>query len=182
MSEVPERFEEEVEEVEAAVDEQVSDREPSGGIHLDNMVIILHHHDGGDLLLEVGSSDDESLPLINIPSNPVVLRVRKGALVIHKVVMLLLNMMMPMTTMILVQHLLLEIVRQDLNRVANGELLQLLTVPVVRHYQPPISRSPVLTILWEFFLHIFCLLFCTYFVYLVFEHILYFVFVFKLKM
>ena len=33
------------------------------------------------ILLEIGSSDDEPLPLVNIPTNPVVLRVRKGALV-----------------------------------------------------------------------------------------------------
>ena len=32
-------------------------------------------------ILEIGSSDDEPLPLVNIPTNPVVLRVRKGALV-----------------------------------------------------------------------------------------------------
>ena len=41
MGELPKRLEQEVEEVEAAVDEQVSDREPSGGIHLDNMAIIV---------------------------------------------------------------------------------------------------------------------------------------------
>ena len=41
MGELPKRFQQEVEEVEAAVDEQVSDREPSGGIHLDNMAIIV---------------------------------------------------------------------------------------------------------------------------------------------
>ena len=41
MGELPKRFEQQVEEVEAAVDEQVSDREPSGGIHLDNMAIIV---------------------------------------------------------------------------------------------------------------------------------------------
>ena len=33
------------------------------------------------ILLEIGSSDDEALPLVNISSHPVVLRVRKGALV-----------------------------------------------------------------------------------------------------
>ena len=32
-------------------------------------------------ILEIGSSDDEPLPLVNIPTDPVVLRVRKGALV-----------------------------------------------------------------------------------------------------
>ena len=164
MGELPKRFEQKVKEVEAAVDEQVSDREPPGGdsslTRSDKKSGILpSHHHCGSCVLEVGSSDDESLPLINIPPNPVVLGVRKGALVIHLVLKMMLMRMVMMTTR---QHLLLEIVRQDLDGVANGELLQLLAVPVVQHHHPPIG--------------IFCI-----FVFCICKKNI-FVFVFKLKM
>ena len=36
------------------------------------------------ILLQIGSSDDEALSLINVPTNPIVLGVGKGALLIVK--------------------------------------------------------------------------------------------------